>query len=85
MVPAQPTGSSACPGCTGPTVAPGLCEECLDAFRVARAAHPSAIASHGVPHGSIAYDGRIGDDMDLWDAWSVVGDAGGRSGRAITD
>ena len=60
-----PRDRATCPACAGPTPAPVLCAECLEAFAVASAT-------------------VVADDLDLWDAWSLLGDVGCRpavSGR----
>jgi hypothetical protein len=80
MDPTEGLIPSACPGCSGPTAAPGLCLECREAFRVARNAHPTTV-DRGEPERSTDHDARADDDMDLWDAWAVLGDVGARPAR----
>lgn len=60
-----------CPACAGPTQAVALCPECFEAFAIARRDHPSTPGA--LPPAPV--DG----DLDMWDAWSVLGDVGGRA------
>ncbi|MGH9229577.1 MAG: hypothetical protein ACRD07_12800 [Acidimicrobiales bacterium] len=71
---------STCPACAVPTPAPELCADCSEAFAVARAVHPSSTPGHGQAAGR-----RLADDLDLWDAWALLGDAGDRAGRFHPD
>lgn len=54
---------------------PALCAECAEAFALARRAHPTT-ALAVVPDA---------DDIDMWDAWALLGDVGGRTVSAVTD
>jgi len=51
-----------------------MCDECEDAFRLAGSQHPSGETAR-----------NIRDDLDLWDAWSLLGDVGDRAGRPAMD
>lgn len=82
MVLSAPARRSLCPACAGPTRAPALCPECFEAFAVARRAHPTA-AGPLVPSGF--GDAAGGHDTDMWDAWSLLGDAGGHPLRGLPD
>ena len=68
-------GETACPACSGTAPATSLCAECAEAFAVAKLAHPSA----ATPTPADA------DDLELWDAWSLLGDIGDRALRGVTD
>ena len=54
---------------------PALCAECAEAFALARRAHPTTARAVVM----------AADDMDMWDAWSLLGDVGGRPLRAVAD
>lgn len=75
MVSTEGRVPSACPSCSGPSADARLCLTCRDAFRIARNAHPTAV-NQCEPEGSRAYDALADDDLDLWDAWAVLGDVG---------
>jgi len=68
-------------GCSEPTAEAQLCSSCREAFGVVSALHPAAIAAPRRPEGPAIDDLRLGDDIDLWDAWSLLGDVGDRRGR----
>ena len=63
-----------------PTQAPDICGDCSEALAVARAAHPASGTGAGREGGQ-----RLADDLDLWDAWALLGDAGDRAGRVRPD
>ncbi len=56
-----------------------LCAPCSEAFALARDAHPSA---GGTPIPTEVDAPAGADDMDMWDAWSRLGDVGGRPERS---
>ena len=64
---------SVCAACAAPTQVSALCLDCAEAFALARAAHPSS--GGGPPD---AADRRLVDDLDVWDAWALLGDPGHR-------
>ncbi len=67
-----------CTACAGSTKMPGLCQECSEAFDLARRPHPSDAFGEPSVRG-------VDDDLDLWDAWSLLGDVGGRAVRCVAD
>ena len=77
MLPSDRRGRSVCPACGGPTRAPALCPECAEAFALARRAHPATVSAL-IPFGLDPTEPTVSDDVDLWDAWSLLGDVGGR-------
>jgi hypothetical protein len=64
-------GGAACPACGTAGLAHGLCQECSYASAVARALHPAAGAGE-----SDGNERKPGDDVELWDAWALLGDPG---------
>lgn len=71
-------GPPACPTCSATPAAPRLCGQCREAFRVAMALHPAASAAPRSPERPVLYEAGGADDIDLWDAWSLLGDVGNR-------
>ena len=61
----------ACPACGAPGLERRLCQECQYASALARAVHPSAGSG-----AAGADERRPGDDVELWDAWALLGDPG---------
>lgn len=74
-----------CGGCSEPTAEGELCAVCREAFGVVSALHPAAVFRSRRPDGPVVDDLRLGDDIDLWDAWSLLGDVGDRRGRGGLD
>ena len=64
-----------CLACAAPTDASDLCPACADAFSLARAAHP---ASSRLLAPATGDDTNVlaATDIDFWDAWALLGDAG---------
>jgi hypothetical protein len=71
---------SVCPACEAPAPASSLCRECSYAVAAARAVHPSA-----TPRGAPSVNRRPVDDMDLWDAWALLGDPGDQRNRVALE
>ena len=64
-----------CLACAAPTGGSDLCPACVEAFSLARAAHPAS--GHSLPRaaGENA-TGTAPADMEFWDAWALLGDVG---------
>jgi hypothetical protein len=74
-----------CLACAGPTRAQALlCQDCSDAFRLARGIHPSAPVTP-VDDEDLPIRRRVEDDMTVWDEWSLLGDVGHGAGRLTPD
>jgi hypothetical protein len=54
---------SICPACGEPTTAAALCQACFE---------------RAEPRTADSSEPQVVDDFDLWDAWSLLGDVGGR-------
>jgi predicted amidophosphoribosyltransferase len=71
-----------CLACAAPTDASDLCPACADAFSLARAAHPTS--KRPLPPATRDDTNVLAaTDMEFWDAWALLGDAGAhlRGGR----
>ncbi len=72
-----------CLVCAAPIDAPDLCRSCVEAFALARAAHP---ASGGPLAPSAPGDttASVDTDLEFWDAWALLGEAGAHT-RLVGD
>lgn len=66
----------ACPSCGATTRAPMLCSDCFEAFMSSRGSHPSGGAPLRVFPQPVLPDVHVAHDLDLWDAWALLGDVG---------
>jgi len=73
--------SSTCPACGTATPAPTLCGDCFECFALARRVHPSAGLPAQAPRRRPSAEVDVAHDMDLWDAWALLGDVGDSKGR----
>ena len=64
-----------CLACAAPTAGPDLCPACVEAFSLAKAAHPASESSLPAAAGDDA-TGTAPADMEFWDAWALLGDVG---------
>jgi len=58
-----------------------LCSDCFDSFTSARSVHPSAGLPMLAPQCRSSVEVAVAHDLDLWDAWALLGDVGDGQGR----
>lgn len=58
-----------------------MCVDCFDAFASAKRVHPSAALPLLAPRSAPPAEVDLAHDMDVWDAWALLGDVGDRQGR----